>query len=261
MNAQRLLKNMMAAVLFMLTGIFAQAQEVITTSGTVADSKSGVGIPGISVTVKGGTGGTTTNSEGNFTLKAPKGSILVFSSVGYVEKEQAAEDGAMFITMESAAKNLNEIVVVGYSTVRKKDLTGAVTTVTAKDFQTGNIQSPDQLIAGKVAGVQIITNGGAPGAGSTIRIRGGASLTASNDPLVVIDGIPVEGSGISGSANPLSLINPSDIESIDILKDADATAIYGSRGANGVILITTKRAKPRTSPNGTRSARPQRSIE
>ena len=243
MNAQRLLKNMMAAVLFMLTGIFAQAQEVITTSGTVADSKSGVGIPGISVTVKGGTGGTTTNSEGNFTLKAPKGSILVFSSVGYVEKEQAAEDGAMFITMESAAKNLNEIVVVGYSTVRKKDLTGAVTTVTAKDFQTGNIQSPDQLIAGKVAGVQIISNGGAPGAGSTIRIRGGASLTASNDPLVVIDGIPVEGGGISGSANPLSLINPNDIESFNILKDASATAIYGSRASNGVIIITTKKGK------------------
>jgi iron complex outermembrane receptor protein len=243
MNAQRLLKNMMAAVLFMLTGIFAQAQEVITTSGTVADSKSGVGIPGISVSVKGGTGGTTTNSEGNFTIRVPKGSILLFSSVGYTQKEQAAEDGAMFVVIEAASNNLNEVVVVGYGTTRKKDLTGAVTTVTAKDFQTGNIQSPDQLIAGKVAGVQIISNGGAPGAGSTIRIRGGASLTASNDPLVVIDGIPIEGSRIAGSANPLSLINPNDIESFNILKDASATAIYGSRASNGVIIITTKKGK------------------
>lgn len=242
MNAQRLLKNMMASVLFMLTGIFAQAQEVITTSGTVADSKSGVGIPGISVSVKGGTGGTTTNSEGNFTIRVPKGSILLFSSVGYTQKEQAAEDGAMFVVIEAASNNLNEVVVVGYGTTRKKDLTGAVTTVTAKDFQTGNIQSPDQLIAGKVAGVQIISNGGAPGAGSTIRIRGGSSLTAFNDPLIVIDGVPVDG-GIAGSPNALNLINPNDIESFNILKDASATAIYGSRASNGVIIITTKKGK------------------
>lgn len=245
MNAQRLLKNMMAAVLFMLTGIFALAQEVITTTGTVADAKTGVGIPGVSVTVKGGTAGTTTNSEGNFTIKAARGATLVFTSLGYLEKSQAAEEGAMFVTMEASAKNLNEVVVVGYGTTRKKDLTGAVTTVTAKDFQTGNIQSPDQLIAGKVAGVQIISNGGAPGAGSTIRIRGGSSLTASNDPLIVIDGVPVDG-GIAGSPNPLNMINPNDIESFNILKDASATAIYGSRASNGVIIITTKKGKKGT---------------
>ncbi|HSK11696.1 MAG TPA: carboxypeptidase-like regulatory domain-containing protein, partial [Phnomibacter sp.] len=142
MNAQRLLNKVMATMLFMLFGIFAMAQQVITASGTVADSKSGVGVPGVSVSVKGGTAGTTTNSEGNFTLRVPAGSILIFSSVGYEEKEQAAEDGAMFITLQAASKALNEVVVVGYGTVRKKDLTGSVTTVTAKDFQTGNIQSP-----------------------------------------------------------------------------------------------------------------------
>jgi TonB-dependent starch-binding outer membrane protein SusC len=243
MNAQRLLKQVMVPVFFLLTGIFALAQEsTITVSGTVADSKSGVGIPGVSVSVKGGTIGTTTNSEGNFTLKVPPGSILSFSSVNYMELEKAAEEGAMFITLEGSAAALNEVVVVGYGTVRKKDLTGAITTISTKDFQTGNIQSPDQLIAGKVAGVQITPNGGAPGAGSTIRIRGGSSLTASNDPLIVIDGVPVDG-GIAGSANPLTLINPNDIESFTILKDASAAAIYGSRASNGVIIITTKKGK------------------
>jgi iron complex outermembrane receptor protein len=243
MNAQRMLKSMLSVALLVLISTMSFAQEkVITTSGTVADSKSGVGIPGISVTVKGTTNGTTTNSEGNFTLRVPAGSILTFSSVGFKDKEQAAEDGAMFIAMEASSANLNEIVVVGYSTVRKKDLTGSVTTVTAKDFQTGNIQSPDQLIAGKVAGVQITPNGGSPGAGSTIRIRGGASISATNDPLIVIDGVPVDG-GIAGAPNALTLINPNDIESFNILKDASATAIYGSRASNGVIIITTKKGK------------------
>lgn len=242
MNYQRLLKQAWVLSLLLFSGLFALAQQVITTSGTVADAKTGVGIPGVSVSIKGGTGGTTTNSEGNFTLKAPTGSVLVFTSVGYQGKELAAEEGAMFVAMDPAAQNLNEVVVVGYGTARKKDLTGSVTTVSAKDFQTGNIQSPDQLIAGKVAGVNIIQNGGSPGAGSTIRIRGGSSLTASNDPLIVIDGVPVDG-GIAGSPNALSLINPADIESFNILKDASATAIYGSRASNGVIIITTKKGR------------------
>lgn len=242
MNYQRLLKQAWVLSLLLFSGLFALAQQVITTSGTVADAKTGVGIPGVSVSIKGGTGGTTTNSEGNFTLKASTGSVLVFTSVGYQGKELAAEEGAMFVAMEPAAQNLNEVVVVGYGTARKKDLTGSVTTVSAKDFQTGNIQSPDQLIAGKVAGVNIIQNGGSPGAGSTIRIRGGSSLTASNDPLIVIDGVPVDG-GIAGSPNALSLINPADIESFNILKDASATAIYGSRASNGVIIITTKKGR------------------
>jgi iron complex outermembrane receptor protein len=230
------------SVLLVSSALFAQDQ-LITTSGTVADAKTGVGIPGISVAVKGGSGGTTTNSEGSFTLKIAKGSILVFSSVGYQEIEQPAEEGAMFVVMTASSANLNEVVVVGYGTVRKKDLTGAVATIGVKDFQTGNMQSPDQLIAGKVAGVQVIPNGGSPGAGSTIRIRGGSSLNASNNPLIVIDGVPVAGEGIAGSANLLNTINPNDIETFNILKDASATAIYGSRASNGVILITTKKGK------------------
>lgn len=243
MNAQRLLKHVMVSVFFLLTGVFAVAQGgSITVSGTVADSKTGVGLPGVSVSVKGSTGGTTTNSEGNFTLKVPSGATLVFSSVNYKNLEKAAEEGAMFVSLEASAAALNEVVVIGYGTARKKDLTGAVTSISSKDFQTGNIQSPDQLIVGKVAGVQITPNGGAPGAGSTIRIRGGSSISANNDPLIVIDGIPVDG-GIAGAANPLTLINPADIESFNILKDASAAAIYGSRASNGVIIITTKKGK------------------
>jgi iron complex outermembrane receptor protein len=134
-------------------------------------------------------------------------------------------------------------VVTGYGTAKRKDLTGSIATITSKDFNKGSITTPEQLIAGKVAGVQITSNGGAPGSGSTIRIRGGASLNASNDPLIVIDGVPIDNNGISGVANPLALINPNDIESFNILKDASATAIYGSRASNGVIIIVTKKGK------------------
>jgi iron complex outermembrane receptor protein len=147
------------------------------------------------------------------------------------------------IVLQSSAANLNEVVVIGYGTARRRDLTGAVSTVTSKDFVKGPITSPEQLIAGKVAGVQISTNGGAPGAGSRILIRGGASLNAGTDPLIVIDGVPVEG-GVAGSSNPLNLINPNDIETFTVLKDPSAAAIYGSRGSNGVILITTKKGRP-----------------
>ncbi len=145
--------------------------------------------------------------------------------------------------MKSDYQNLNEVVVVGYGTKQVKDLTGAVTSIGSDQFLNGNITTPEQLVSGKVAGVQVISNSGAPGAGSTIRIRGGTSLNASNDPLIVIDGVPVDNNGISGSPNALSLINPNDIENITVLKDASAAAIYGSRAANGVIIITTKKAK------------------
>jgi len=140
-------------------------------------------------------------------------------------------------------QQLNEVVVVGYGTTRKKDLTGSVATVSAKDFQKGNITTPEQMISGKVPGVSITSNGGQPGSGSTIRIRGGSSLNASNDPLIVIDGVPLDQSGINGASNPLSFINPNDIETFTVLKDASAAAIYGTRAANGVIIITTKKGK------------------
>jgi iron complex outermembrane receptor protein len=168
---------------------------------------------------------------------------LVFSSVGYAYREVPISGNTADVSLRSIASDLNTVVVIGYGTVRKKDLTGSVTAITAKDFNKGAITTPEQLIAGKVAGVSITTNGGAPGSGSTIRIRGGASLNASNDPLIVIDGVPVDNGGIAGTANALAMINPNDIETFNILKDASATAIYGARASNGVIIITTKKGR------------------
>src|SRR4029079_13437241 len=170
--------------------------------------------------------------------------------VGYGYREVNLSGATANITLATTSGSLNEVVVIGYGTTRKKDLTGSVTAITSKDFNKGAITTPEQLIAGKVAGVQITSNGGAPGSGSTIRIRGGGSLNASNDPLIVVDGVPLapnrnpDGTpSIAGSPDPLSLINPNDIESMNILKDASATAIYGSRASNGVIIITTKKGR------------------
>jgi TonB-dependent SusC/RagA subfamily outer membrane receptor len=146
--------------------------------------------------------------------------------------------------MKSDSQVLSDVVVIGYGTQRKSDLTGSVTNVSSKDFNMGLVSSPEQLINGKISGVQIMSNSGSPTSGSTIRVRGGASLNASNDPLIVLDGVPLEQGGISGNdGNFLSLINPNDIESMTILKDASSTAIYGSRASNGVILITTKEVR------------------
>jgi iron complex outermembrane receptor protein len=242
MNLRKLLYSIGVPVLllFSLAG-FAQ-DKVIT--GKVTDS-TGKGIPGVSVSVKGQPSrGTTTIENGNYSLSVPaNATTLVFSSVGYGYREVNISGATANITLATTSGSLNEVVVIGYGTTRKKDLTGSVTAITSKDFNKGAITTPEQLIAGKVAGVQITSNGGAPGSGSTIRIRGGASLNASNNPLIVIDGVPVDNGGISGAANPLSLINPNDIESFNILKDASATAIYGSRASNGVIIITTKKGK------------------
>lgn len=241
MTLRRLLKGMVIPVL-LLIGFAAAAQETILVSGKVSDSKDGSPLIGVSVAVKGTPNGTATDGNGNFSLRATPGATLVFTYVGYATKEVAATGTEMSVFLEGTKTALNEVVVIGYGRTRKKDLTGSVTSITAKDFQGGNIPSPEQLISGKVSGVQIVS-GGAPGAGSAIRIRGGASLNASNDPLIVIDGIPVDNGGISGSPNPLSMINPNDIESFNVLKDASATAIYGSRASNGVIIITTKKGK------------------
>jgi TonB-linked SusC/RagA family outer membrane protein len=213
-------------------------------SGKVTDSKDGSPISGVSVVAKGFTNGTVTDVNGAYRLPVNnKTTTLVFSSVGFGIKEVPVTADEINIILVGSNASLNEVVVVGYGVVRKKDLTGSVSVVNAKDFDKGAITTPEQLISGKVAGVQITSNGGAPGSGSTIRIRGGASLNASNDPLIVIDGMPLENSSISGVANPLSLINPSDIESFSVLKDASATAIYGSRASNGVIIITTKKGR------------------
>lgn len=213
-------------------------------SGKVTDSKDGSPVVGASVSPKGQAGGTTTGNDGTFSLRLPSSvTKIVVSSVGFASQEVDAASGVIAVSLVSTQTNLNEVVVVGYGTTRKKDLTGAVASVSSRDFVKGALQTPEQLIAGKVAGVQITSNSGAPGAGSTIRIRGGASLNASNSPLIVIDGVPVDNGGAAGSVNPLNLINPNDIENFTILKDPSAAAIYGSRASNGVILITTKKGK------------------
>lgn len=233
-------------MLVLLTSITAQAQ-TSSLSGTVLD-ETGQPLPGASIQIKNSTRSTTTDVTGKYRLTGlSNGAVVaVVSYIGYLTVEQAVTisgSTTLNISLNQDLQNLSEVVVIGYGTAQKKDLTGSITTVNAKDFQKGAITSPDQLIQGKIAGVNITTNSGAPGAGSVIRIRGGASLNASNDPLIVIDGLPFSGNTIGNAPNPLALINPNDIESMTVLKDANATAIYGSRASNGVILITTKRGK------------------
>jgi TonB-dependent starch-binding outer membrane protein SusC len=239
----RKLINLIGIPLLILVSLISQAQERVI-SGAVTDA-SGKGVPGVSVTVKGQTRGTTTTESGAYSISVPASAkTLIFTSVGYSPIEMdIAGRSSVNVTLSTATGNLNEVVVVGYGTQRKRDLTGSISTVTAKDFQKGSITTPEQLIAGKVAGVSIISNGGQPGSGSQIRIRGGSSLIASNDPLIVLDGVPLDPGGISGGNNPLSFINPNDIESFTILKDASSAAIYGTRAANGVIIINTKKGR------------------
>lgn len=229
----------------LLLSVAALAQNVIT--GKVSDSKDGSPASGVTVTVKGTKIATQTASDGTYTISAPsKNATLVFTSTEFGRQEVAAVSGAAAnVNLTKAVQSLGEVVIIGYGSVKKKDLTGAITNVTSKDFNKGQNSTAESLIAGKVAGVAVTSNGGAPGSGSTIRIRGGASLTASNNPLIVLDGVPLAdgGGGVAGSPSALSLINPNDIESFSVLKDASATAIYGSRASNGVILITTKKGK------------------
>ena len=194
--------------------------------------------------VEGEKSGTVTDFDGNFVLQVSSSAKKIkVSYIGYIDKILAISEN-MKVNLESDSKALADVVVIGYGTARKSDLTGSVATVKAKDFNKGLVSSPEQLINGKVSGVQIMSNSGSASAGSTIRVRGGASLNASNDPLIVLDGVPLEQGGISGnSSNFLSMINPSDIESMTVLKDASSTAIYGSRASNGVIIITTKKGQ------------------
>ena len=240
-STQKISKILSVALLFMLSTFSALAQNVI--SGNVTDSKSGNAVSNVTVTVKGSKVSTQTGADGSFRITAPANSSrLVFSSVGYAAQEVSISGkSSVSISLEQTDQKLDEIVVVAYGTRKKTDLTGAVTQVNAKDFQKGNIASSEQLLQGKVAGLEVTTGGGSAGGGSKIRIRGGASLNASNDPLIVIDGVPVESNGIAGSGNYLNTINPDDIESISVLKDASATALYGSRASNGVLIITTKK--------------------
>ena len=223
----------------------------VTISGTVRDEK-GEGLPGVSVLLKGTQRGTTTNASGAFQVAVPdRKAVLVFSFVGYQSQDvSVGAQSVLTVQLKADEKSLGEVVVIGYGTVKKRDLTGSVSSIDAKDFNRGVQTSVDQLIAGRAAGVQVTQASAEPGGGVSIRIRGANSINANNEPLYVIDGLPIDNSPVvPGSAivtdgarrNPLNALNPSDIESVEILKDASATAIYGSRGANGVILITTKK--------------------
>ena len=227
------------SLIFFGNAAFAQ----ITVKGTVTDASDKSEMIGVTVMVKGTSTATMTNLNGEYSITAPNGqSTLTFSFVGKKTLEVDINSRSVInVALEDDAQSLQDIVVVAYGTSRKSDLTGSVVAINANEFQKGNIQSGEQLLQGKVAGLQITNGGGQAGGGSTLRIRGSASLNASNDPLIVIDGIPVEGNGISGSANLLNTINPNDIENISVLKDASATALYGSRASNGVIIITTKK--------------------
>jgi iron complex outermembrane receptor protein len=226
-------------MLLLPVSAFAQNQRTVT--GTVSD-ETGEFLIGATVKVVGEPIGASTDLDGRYTLKVPAtAKQLSFSYVGYNNLVVDITSDVLDVTMEPNNEILDEVVVVGYGVTRKSDLTGSVSTVNAADFNGGIVNSAEQLINGKVSGVQIMSSGGSPSAGNTIRIRGGASLNASNDPLIVVDGVPLESGGITGSGNFMSMINPADIESMTVLKDASSTAIYGSRASNGVLLITTKK--------------------
>ena len=228
-------------VILLLCVAFGYAQQ-ITVKGTVKDG-SGQPLMGASVLVKGTSHGTAADFDGNFELKVDKGVTLVVSSVGYKSREVAAKAGTMNIVLQEDVQQLGDVVVIGYGAVRKKDLTGSVNLVTDKDFNKAPAVNADQLIQGKIAGVQMTSASGAPGEGQTIRIRGNGSLSLTSNPLIVIDGVPMNDGGVGGSRSIFNSINPEDIESMTVLKDASSTAIFGSRAANGVIMITTKKGK------------------
>ena len=243
---------LLCAFIMMSVMAFAQTGGI---RGKVVDEKNQP-LPGVAVSIDGTTIGAQTDVNGVFNIPnlKPGNYTITAKFVGYTPAKRTVTVAAAVVNadlnMEPENTALNEVVVIGYGTEKKKDLTGSIATVTAKDFNQGDITTPEELIQGKVAGVSIITNSGAPGAGSQILIRGGASLQGSNEPLIVIDGVPLtnestsgSASSIAGVANPLDLINPDDIASFSILKDASAAAIYGSRASNGVIIITTKKGQ------------------
>lgn len=242
-------------MLLWLAGIFLSMQafaQGITVKGVVKDN-TGMGVIGANILVKGTTNGTITDFDGNFTLEAKKGDVIVISFIGYKTQEVPAA-ATLNVTLQDDAEVLDDVVVIGYGSVKKNDATGSVTAIKPDELSKGITTNAQDMLTGKVAGVSVISNDGTPGGGAQIRIRGGSSLNASNDPLIVIDGLAIDNSGIKGMSNGLSMVNPEDIETFTVLKDASATAIYGSRASNGVIIITTKKGKsgqaPRVSYNG-----------
>jgi iron complex outermembrane receptor protein len=252
------LKKSVFVLALLLCSVQGWAQ--IKISGRVTASDDGSALPGVSILEKGTSNGSVSDADGNYSVSVSPNATLVFSFVGYQSQEiQVADRTSINIVLQSDVMNLNEVVVIGYGEIKKSDATGSVVSIGTKDFNKAVITSPQDLMTGRIAGVVVTSNSGAPGASSTIRIRGGSSLNASNDPLIVIDGFPVDnvpatGDGsIAGVPNVLASINPNDIETFNVLKDASATAIYGARASNGVIIITTKKGKsgkPKVSYNG-----------
>ena len=231
-HLKKIKKALLFCLLFFAVGVFAQQK---TITGTVTDN-SGVPLPGVNVVVKGTTNGASADFDGNYSISASEGQTLVFTSIGYKMKEiQIGASSTYDISLEEDSALLDEVVVVGYGTTKKSDVTGAIVSVTSEDINSRPVNNAIEAMQGKAAGVDISSNE-RPGSIGNITIRGTRSLSASNAPLYVLDGIPLISGGIDN-------INPTDIESIDILKDASATAIYGSRGANGVVIVTTKRGK------------------
>lgn len=254
MILKRLLPTMAVCFFLMLFGLTVFAQQRVVT-GRVTD-KDGNGIPGVSVIAKGSTTGTQTANDGSYSLSVGSNvTSLIFSSVGFGRQEVSISGRSTAnVSLEATTQDLNAVVVVGYGTTRKKDVTGSVASLSSKDFNKGVISTPEQLIQGRTPGVTISPSSGEPGAAATINIRGTSSIRGNNDPLYVVDGVPLDGGGTSGNGgfgvegsstpkNPLMFLNPNDIESISILKDASSAAIYGSRGANGVVIITTKNGR------------------
>ena len=236
------MKTFLNALLFCLILVPATLFAQTTVTGTVTDQANAMPLPGVNVIIKGTTTGTSTDFDGKYSLNVNQGDTIVFSYVGFVTQEIVYNgQTTLNVIMVEDAALLDEIVLIGYGSTTKQDATGAVEKVSDEEFNRGAIVSPEQLIAGKSAGVRITSNGGAAGEGSEIRIRGGASLSANNSPLIVVDGLPLDQRGVQGVRNALNAINPADIEDFVVLKDASATAIYGSRASNGVILITTKK--------------------
>ena len=245
-----------ALILIMMVASLNLAIAQVSVSGNITDAEDGSGIPGVNVLEKGTSNGTVTDIDGKFNLNvADQNAVLVISFVGYLSQEiTVGSQSNISVQMAVDVTTLSEVVVIGYGTVKKSDLTGSVTSVKESDFNKGVYASPDMLLQGKSPGVSVFNNDGTPGGGTTVRIRGNSSIRTGNRPLYVVDGVPLDGRsakpgldvlevGRTTESNPLNFINPNDIASMEILKDASATAIYGSRGANGVIIITTKKGK------------------
>ncbi|MGB1210383.1 MAG: SusC/RagA family TonB-linked outer membrane protein [Lacinutrix venerupis] len=238
------MKTIFKSILFILCVLPAIALAQTTITGTVTEQSSSLPLPGVNVIVKGTNSGTSTDFDGKYEISVKNGDVLEFSYVGYTAQEITYSGQTnLNVALAEDASQLDEVVLIGYGGVKKEDLTGTTDLLTSEDFNKGPIVSAQALISGKVAGVNVTTGSGAPGDGQSINIRGAGSLSLTTQPLFVVDGIPLDNGGVGGSRNPLNFINPNDIETFVVLKDASSTAIYGSRGANGVILITTKKGK------------------